>query len=501
MERAFLCFGCGALVSPDNAFTHREMAKLLQYADRRDQALLRFSRALTCQPLDPDSHNDLGKLAFEGKKIDQASRHFRKAAIIAPAHATTVKNLALAAQAQHDAPTTLTWHQRAAGLEPNDAELQSNLAESLLVAGRFEEAEPILLRAAELAPDNARIHYALAQGRTATSDDPERAILQRLARTTDSNDHEAQSLIHFALAKISLDLEEREAWFDHLLVANAARRALTIYDEPATMSQFQRVKEIFTPEFLAQWRGVGNKSAQPVFIVGMPRSGSTLVEQILASHPKVHAAGELSDFRDLLDALALTHNEIYPDLATKMTKADFSALADDYHARLAALSPLSERITDKALGNFWYIGLIHLLFPNAKIIHTRRDPVDTCLSCFSRSFRDLIFTYDLAELGRYWVAYDDVMRHWHDVLPEGTLLDIDYEKLVADLPGQTARLLDYCQIEWDDNCLDFHRTERPVRTASFMQVRKEIYKTSVGRWRPAAEKLAPLLDALAGAGA
>jgi hypothetical protein len=155
------------------------------------------------------------------------------------------------------------------------------------------------------------------------------------------------------------------------------------------------------------------------------------------------------------------------------------------------------RITDKSPGNFWMIGLIRMILPNARIIHTRRDPVDTCLSCFSKLFQDVAFTYDLGELGRHWRIYDRMMAHWRDVLPEGALFEIQYEELVADQEGQTRRLLDYCGLDWSPAVLAFHQTERPVNTASLSQVRQPIYTGSAGRWRPAPDKLAPLLDALA----
>jgi len=497
-DRAFLCLGRAALLNPDFPLAHQELGKLLQNVSQNEGALRRFRRALICQPDNPDSRNDLGKFHFERRAFAEAITHFRWAAILDPANPVALRNLALALQSLKSFEEAVSWYHRAAGLEPSDAEHPAALGNCLQIMGRLDEAEPYLLQAGKLAPSDAKIQYALAHRRKMRREDPEIATLEALIGTVSEDDLDNRSYLHFALAKAYEDIGERDKSFDQLLAANKARRALVEYDEEASRAKLQRIRSAFTKDFIRAHAGAGDKSEHPVFILGMPRSGSTLVEQILASHPAIFGAGELSDLTDLTDALGEARGALYPEFAELLSSEDFAALGKRYAAAQRARGPQAARVTDKAPGNFWMAGLIHLILPNAKIIHTRRDPVDTCLSCFSKLFNDVAFTYDLRELGRYWRLYDAMMAHWHDVLPNNAILDLQYEDLVRDLPGQARRLVDHCGLEWSEDCLAFHKTERPVNTASVLQVRRPIYQESVGRWRPAAEKLKPLIDGLAG---
>ncbi len=277
---------------------------------------------------------------------------------------------------------------------------------------------------------------------------------------------------------------------------NALKRQQLAYDEADALARLERLRQGFSPTVMRRSRGQGNPSTLPVFILGMPRSGSTLVEQILAGHPKVHAAGEPPDW------LERTMTTVWSDqrgaARSSLGPERLRALAKTYLGGLAAMAPAAERVTDKLPGNFQTLGLIHLALPNARIIHTRRDPVDTCLSCFSNLFANELqpYTYDLGELGRLYRAYHALMEHWRRVLPPDTMLEVDYEDVVDNLEGQARRIIAYCGLDWDDACLAFHTVERAVRTASVVQVRQPIYRSSVGRWRPRDDILRPLLDGL-----
>jgi hypothetical protein len=249
------------------------------------------------------------------------------------------------------------------------------------------------------------------------------------------------------------------------------------------------LKRIFTPDFIRQHQTT-NPVIAPIFIVGMPRSGSTLVEQILASHPNVHGLGESS-------ALVHSVGDAYP--FNPLGSFDVSLMTAKY---LAAAKRegwrRSRRFTDKRLANYTLIGFIHMMFPRAIILHTMRDPADTCFSCFRRLFdplQDTRFAYDLGDLGRYYVAYRDMMNHWAAVLM-GRVINVDYESLVADPEGRTRWLLGACQLPWDDRCLRFYENDRPVWTNSAEQVREPIFETSIGRWQPYEKHLGPLFDAL-----
>jgi len=272
--------------------------------------------------------------------------------------------------------------------------------------------------------------------------------------------------------------------FKHLLAGNAAHRLRVAYDEAATLGRFERIEASYTAALLRDRAGRGAASPVPVFIIGMPRSGTSLVEQILASHPAVHGAGEIEDFERAAGPALM------PEAGAA---ADLASIGESYLARLPRVA--AARITNKLPWNFLHAGLIHLALPQARLIHIRRDPVDTCLSCFSHLFAaNLPYSYDLGELGRYWRGYDRLMAHWRRVLPATALLEIDYEELIGDLDAVARRMLAHCGVDWDARCLDFHRTERPVRTASMTQVRRPIYRNT--RRRPDNALLAPLLTAL-----
>jgi hypothetical protein len=236
-----------------------------------------------------------------------------------------------------------------------------------------------------------------------------------------------------------------------------------------------------------------------VFILGMPRSGTTLVEQILASHPKVFGAGEVGEMGRLAASIETSSGLTFPDSVTAISGDQLCELGADYVRGIRRLAPQAARITDKMPANYLYAGLICLALPNARIIHTRRDLRDTALSCYSILWplgQD--HTYDLAELGRYCRSYQALMDHWRSVLPQGAMLEVQYEDVVADLETQARRIVAHCGLEWDDACLAFHRNERAVRTMSANQVRQPIYASSVGRWRAYESQLQALLDALEG---
>jgi hypothetical protein len=231
----------------------------------------------------------------------------------------------------------------------------------------------------------------------------------------------------------------------------------------------------------------------------MPRSGSTLVEQILASHPLVIAGGELDHLQRAVTTFAAQDGAqtSLPEQIRKIADDDLPRLGTFYLGKLWNMAPNAERVTDKMPSNFRFAGLIHLALPNARIIHTRRDPIDTCVSCFSTLFaQSQPFTYELGELGRYYRAYEQLMNHWREVLPEGVMLDVRYEELVTDFEAQVRRILAHCGLEWHKDCLAFYKAKRSVKTASAAQVYRPLYRSSVGRGSCYGDMLLPLIDAL-----
>jgi tetratricopeptide (TPR) repeat protein len=365
--------------------------------------------------------------------------------------------------------------------------------------GQLDAAQQAYLKALDLDPKVAGVYVNLADSKKFAPGDPHLAAIEALAAQADGLSKTDRLQLDYALGKAYADLKDHRRSFEHLLRGAAAKRATIVYDEAATMALFDRIEQVFTRELIAAAAGGGDPARRPIFIIGMPRSGTTLVEQILASHPTVHGAGELQTLNDVvLTVRGPDGNTLpYPDFVPSLDATALKAIGQRYLALVRELAPQAERVTDKMPSNYYFAGLVHLALPNAKIIHTLRDPVDTCISCFSKLFSaEQNHTYDLAELGRYHRRYEQLMAHWRRVLPPDRMLEVRYEDVVADLDGQARRIIAYCGLPWDDRCLAFHETDRPVRTASATQVRQPIYTSAIGRWKVYEEFLGPLLREL-----
>jgi tetratricopeptide (TPR) repeat protein len=459
-----------------------------------------YRRALLAAPRDAEIHFNLGLLLQAQERLPEAEAEFREAVRLAPRHVQALSNLGNVLLQQDLPAEALQCCTQAIAIDPAYAPAHHNLGRAQAQLGRLDEALPSFRTAIAAVPAEKQAGYfmTLAYAKRFRAGDADLARMEDLAQNLAALPPQQQMRLHFALGKAYGDIGEAEKSFAHLLAGNRDKRRETPYDEAAELAQLQRVEEVFTPALLAARRGAGASSPVPVFIVGMPRSGGTLIEQILASHPQVHGAGECEEFRRLAEALRLPDGRraVFDGIGA-LADEELRRLGQDYLQRLQQRAPQAARIVDKTLSNFLYAGLIHLALPQAKIVHSRRNAMDTCLSCFSHLFGgNLAYSYDLAELGRFWRAYDRLMAHWRSVLPPGVMLELQYEELVGDLEGQARRLLDHCGLEWNAACLDFHQTERSVRTASLSQVRQKIYHHSVHKWHTYGELLRPLLDTL-----
>ncbi|MGZ3253343.1 MAG: sulfotransferase, partial [Burkholderiaceae bacterium] len=359
-------------------------------------------------------------------------------------------------------------------------------------SGLKKEAEAAFEQALLAFPESILVIAARANAKTFKADDPEIATMEAALVQSDSLALSTQLSVHFSLGKAYLDTGNSTRAFHHLNTGNRIKRSTFTYDATATQQWLQRIAAAFSPDLYSRHRTSDVQSRLPVFIVGMPRSGTTLVEQILASHPNVHGAGELSALR-----LAIESEGAFPEGVGNWSGDDLRRIGHSYLARIEPLARGRDRLVDKMPANFLYAGLIPLILPGARIIHCRRDPVDTCLSCYSKLFTaEQLFCYDMNELGQFYRDYETLMAHWRRVLPPERFMDVDYEAVVDNLEVEAKRLIDFIGLPWDDACLSFHKTRRVVRTASLNQVRQPIYKTSKGRWRAHAEHLEPLLAAL-----
>ncbi len=529
-EAAISLFEQVLAILPNDGDTHHAIAISLLDQDLGPRALEHLDRAIQADPASDERHYRRGDALMLLDRHKDAEAAYRKASELAPKRVEAILGLASAMEAQAVDAEVLPLYEQARALEPENAVVLCALASALLPLDRHEEAMALLDEAKALRPNLPMVWGGLGHAREQMGDmegaqdafrealrlaprrpgfyaglfnagkvaagDPLIEALENLATDGRTLRRQEQIARLFALAKAYDDIGDKARAFDCLLEGNAMKRATTNYDESKDIAAHRRIQTRLSGPVIRAGAGRGDPTEVPIFVLGMPRSGSTLVEQILASHPMVLPGGERKDFGK---ALRRTWNRQRGQSTSDMANAEqLRKLARLYLEQLPPLPPGKTRITDKMPGNYLTAGLIHTAMPNARIIHTRRDPVDTCLSCFSKLFGDkLDWTYDLGELGPFYRRYQDMMEHWEDVLPPGSILDVQYEDVVDDLEGQARRLLDFCGLPWDEACLSFHKTKRAVRTASVAQVREPIYRRSVGKWRPDEAVLRPLLDGLA----
>ena len=482
---------------PDHAEARSNLGNVLAALKRPLDAIEQYEKALAIRPDFPEVYNNLGNALSSAGRGDEAITQYRQALTLRPAYAGAHNNLGTALLANRRPEEALTHYRQALAWEPDNADIHNNLGIALNTLGEFAPASQAFARAISIAPRKPEFYLNILGLKRMTADDPLLVAMLELYRDVASLDVQSQIALHFALGRAFEDLGEHARSSQHLIMGNALKRRELIYDEVATLELFERTQATFTTELMDDKRGAGDLSRIPVFVLGMPRSGSTLVEQILASHSQVFGAGELADLSDSIDVVARLNNWSYPEMVARMSSEQLRQLGMSYVDRIRARAPAAARIVNKMPANFASIGLIHLVLPNARIIHTSRDPVDTCLSCFSLLFAGgHPYSYDLAELGRYYRGYHRLMQHWRAVLPAGVMLEVRYEDVVTDLSGQARAMVRHCGLKWEESCLAFHKTRRPIQTASMCQVRQPIYRTSVGRRHRYQDLLEPLLHAL-----
>jgi tetratricopeptide (TPR) repeat protein len=531
LERALDEALSAVAAQPASSAAHARAGAVLAAMGRSPEALAHLDRALALDPRMPEALNNRGAVLRSLDRLDEALACFEGALALAPEYGDARYNLAgtLVKRARyvealphyerllefrpnaaeiHAAYGKLLWKsgrldeaiatfRRSIELNPAYADARADLGNALTEAGFADLAAGELKRAIELAPNRGDFYRFLAEVQpSAITHENVAALESMLQDGALSEDNRIEA--NFALGKIYASAEPARA-MGHLLRANAAKRRFITYDEHDTLESFRRIAETFNAAFLDSRRGCSADSALPIFIFGMPRSGTTLIEQILASHPAVFAAGELTQFDDITNNVLSAGGPIRPDAMLASSCERLRELAERYVNALAALAPPgTARITDKMPANVRFAGLIHMILPNARMIHARRDAVDTCVSIFSLHFAgEQPWAYDLGELGRYYRAYERLSQHWRDVLPPDAMLEVNYEDVVYDLEAQARRIVAFCGLDWDPACLEFYKTQRQVKTASASQVRRPIYRTSVNRARDYGDLLKPLLDALA----
>ncbi|MDD5471719.1 MAG: sulfotransferase [Sideroxydans sp.] len=465
--------------------------------EEHDAALAKFRRALELKPVYLEAQLGLSK-TLQAMELLQDAELAAQRALQVDEGSPKAHALMGSIYAETERPALAEKsYKRALQVKPDSQEGILGLGHLCVENGELERAESLFLRALELKPDSTAAHVHMIQAKKVTQGDVHFAALLEEEKNADQHSDNRKMSLHFALGKCYDDTKDYDKAFPHFLEGCRIKRGKLSYNPDAAAKQFAELKEVFNKDFIDARRGAGGHSDLPIFVLGMPRSGTTLTEQIIASHPDVFGAGELPDLLRIAHRKTDPATTMFPDNLRYLDAATLTARGNEYIAALKQRAPQAKHITDKMPANFFAVPLIHLMLPNAKIIHVNRNPVDTCVSCFTRLFnRKQEHTYDLAELGRYYADYARLMAHWRKVLPQGAFYDVQYEDIVANQEGEARKLLEYCGLGWDAACLDFHKTKRQVRTASVTQVRQPIYNTSVERWRKYEQFLGPLLDEL-----
>lgn len=473
---------------------HRNLGEMYRRLGKHNEAIAEGRQAVALAANDMDAHYNLALALNDNGDFAEAIEHYQQALAINPQHGLSWNNLGATQEKFGDKPEAEKSYARAVAINPQHGEAQNNLGALYSEQALLDEACACFEAAIAVQPHFISPHFNLSTLKKYSAGDPHLQAIEALAAKPPALTPDDNIRLQFTLGKAREDTQRYEDAFAAYSAGNQQQHALLPYDEARNCALQKGVQETFSQDFFAQrpYRGADSNKT-PIFIVGMPRSGTTLIEQVLDSHGSLYGAGEISDLSDVVHS-AMKDNT-FPAAANGLGSDDFRKLAEAYIKQVWALAPEAAYISDKMPANFYYIGMIYLMFPKAKIIHAMRDPMDSCLSCYSRHFKQSMeFSYDLGTLGRYYVRYRQLMEHWHKVLPKGTILDVRYEDMVDDIEAQARRLLDYIGLPWDANCLKFYDNKRRVQTASVAQVRKPIYKTSVARWKNFEKQLAPLLE-------
>jgi tetratricopeptide (TPR) repeat protein len=468
------------LLEEEVAVAHYHLAVAFDRQGLKSNAIPAYSRAVELDPGLTEGHRRLGELFEADGDMEEAAQSYRRAAACDPNPTAGRVILAKALMLEGDLAEAEVQLRRAIALDPKSDPPHKVLGDVLAKEGRFDEAIEAYDRAIALNPSQAPAHLNAVYARKCTQKDRPRLdrMLASLRNTTIADRYRVY--LHFAVGKLLDDLGEYQEAMQHFDAANILRRRETTFDRTVFSQHCDRLAARFNSSFFANaafGAAFGLADETPLLIIGMPRSGTTLVEQIVSSHPAVAAGGELPFWIKRPNSPGIAE-------ATYLTPESARNLSREYLSLLRRIGPTAARVTDKAPFNFHRLGLIHLLLPKARIIHCRRHPVDTCLSMYFTHFAEGIeFVSDKADLAFAYRHYARLMDHWRAVLPPDRFLDVDYENLVADREAVTRRLIAFTGLDWHDACLEPERNERTVTTASVWQARQPVYTTSVARWR------------------
>jgi tetratricopeptide (TPR) repeat protein len=485
-EEAATSYRRALALRPNAPGAHANLGNALHALGRPQEALIHCRRALELEPDSAEAELLKGNALFDLGLLDEAAASYTRALELKPdyteahiAAGKVLRQIGRIAEAEESC-------RKALGLAADSSEALALLGEIQADRGRFDDAEQLFRRAIAIAPDQPEAWAGLARYRKMQPDAAWLAAAQRLLGKSASLGQEIN--LRYALGKYFDDVQDFDNAFSSYRLANELKkRSAPKYDGARLARRVDQIITLYDADWLHRARAQGNESGRPVFIVGMPRSGTTLTEQILASHPEAFGCGELRFWH----AACVDYESSV--LRGAEGRGAIPAAAEKYLSLLASFSADAARVIDKMPANFMNLGLIHAAFPHARILHMRRNPLDTGLSIYFQIFSNThLYANDLEDIAHYFTQYSRLMVHWRSTLPKGTILEVPYEKLVADPEAGIREIVQFVGLPWDPRCLKFYETERTVITASNWQVRQQISTSAAGRWRNYERYLGPL---------
>lgn len=534
-EEALEHYERAIMLKENYAEAYNNMATVLRDKDLKEEAEHAYKRAIQLKPDYTEAFNNLASFYIQEKNTDEALRILGEGLKVDDKNVPILVNVARVQLEKNNYEAAEMACKIALQQDPGSAEAECVYGQICHDLDQYDEALGHFEKAIQLNPDygEANNHYGIALKSVGRLDDAKKQFertlernekafgaysnladlqkftpktkllkkMEKLMKEAEDPDTERYMALHFALGKAYDDSGQYDKAFSHFSRGTKLKRAKLDYKEDDTKAFFEDIKAIFTKDIFGKDRPFeGLETEKPVFVLGMPRSGSTLTEQIISSHPQAFGAGEIKTLARSIGALRSKFPNVprYPAMVGKMNVNHYKLIGELYLEYIDKVGGDSLRVTDKMLSNYYFVGLLNLIFPKAKVINIVRNPVDTCLSAYTKLFKDdMPHSYDLGEMGRYYMMYEDIIAHWNKVLPKGYMMQVNYEDVVNDTEGKAKELIDFVGLPWDDACVNFHKSKRPIKTASVVQVRKPVYKTSVERWKNyGAKNLQPLLDAL-----
>ena len=478
------------VANPKVVFIYNLLGLILVAQNKIDQAAECYEKGIKINPNFAEIYNNLGLLYINNKSdVKKAENCYKKAISLNPKIPEPYNNLGTLYKSLDKFDEAIDCYQKALTINPKFTHAYHNLGNVYITIGNFSEAKKNFNKSIQTDPMYTNSHRSLGRLIKYTDNDKHFNELKKIYKQININDTENRTNIAFALGKAHEDIKDFDKSFTFLNEANSLYRKKINFSIKHKKDKFKEIKETFDKKIYEKYSSCGNADVAPIFILGMPRSGTTLVEQILSNHPKVFGADEQYFIPKLLqknfgsDDLRLFMTNVMGS-SEIFDKNDFKKIGNEYIAKMKNISNNSERSTDKLPENFLWIGFIKLILPKSKIIHSHRNPKDNCLSLFKNHFPDgkLNYSYDLNEIVEYYNLYKDLMNYWNSLFPD-FIFNIKYENLILNTENEIHNLLKFCNLDWNDDCLNFHNNKRAIHTASDIQARNKIYSSSVDSWK------------------